>query len=92
MGRRRTYAVVEHSNILNRDRIVKGNLEELKIHYRDVLEKGFEIWKTVKSGRVKINTNPNTIESLIRNLNQARSNAASVKDIRTIASKTFKLL
>ena len=69
----KTYTIVIHD--YNRPtRETSGTLEELIRYFGYTLEKGYS-WQWEK-GNSKIDRNPKTIASLIKNLNNAENNAA----------------
>lgn len=62
-------------NRRNRDTEKTGSLAELISYYSYTLEKG-KSWEHEK-GNSKINLNPKSIASLVKNINNAENNAAA---------------
>lgn len=69
------YTIIQFNNRTEREKEVTGTLSYLISYFKYTLETG-KSYQSVK-GNKKIDIKPKTIKSLIKNLNNARNNAAT---------------
>lgn len=69
------YTIIQFNNRTEREKEVTGTLSYLISYFKYTLETGKSY--QLEKGNKKIDIKPKTIKSLIKNLNNARSNAAA---------------
>ncbi|MDD5151903.1 MAG: hypothetical protein PHC28_15725 [Flavobacterium sp.] len=71
----KTYTILIHNSTSGSTRKDTGTLQELIEHFKYTLEVG-KSWQHEK-GNKKIDMSPKSIKSLVKNLNNAKQNAAA---------------